>query len=109
MKFSLLDLREAAFSTRSRILEAVDSSNSVVVRTFSTPVMLMLPESTSSSTPTSWGLLSPVRALVFSAELPSTITPSRGIFSPGCTTMMLPTSTSSGSTCSSSPSTSMLA
>ena len=104
MKFSDFDLREAAFSTRSRIFEAVDSSNSVVVRMRSTPVMLMEPLSTTSSGPTSRGLLSPVRALVFSALLPSTITPSSGIFSPGFTTMMLPTSTSSGSTVSVSPS-----
>ena len=110
MKFSDLDLREAAFSTRSRIFEAVDSSNSAVVRTLSTPDRLMLPESTVSSTDTSMGLLSPVRALVFSAVEPSTITPSMGTFSPGSITMMEPVSTSSGSTRSSSPSSfSMLA
>ena len=55
------------------------------------------------------GRLSPVSALVFRLEEPSTTTPSSGTFSPGWTTMMLPTSTSSGSTCSSSPSTSILA
>ena len=37
-------------------------------------------------------------ALALMLELPVRITPSRGTFSPGCTTMTLPTSTSSGST-----------
>ena len=104
MKFSDLDFRDAAFSTRSKILEAVDSSNSVVVRIFNTPDMLMEPDSTSSSTVTSRGLDSPVSADVFSAEAPSTTMPSMGTFSPGCTTMTVSTSTSSGSTRSSVPS-----
>ena len=40
---------------------------------------------------------------------PCTTVPSMGTFSPGCTTMMVPIPTSSGSTCSSLPSRSMLA
>ena len=49
------------------------------------------------------GMLSPVRALVFNVLLPSKTVPSIGTFSPGCTTITFPTSTSSGSTCSNSP------
>ena len=109
IKVSERDLRELAFSTRSRILDTVDSPNSLVVRIFSTPLMSMQPLMISSPSFTSRGRLSPVRALVFRLALPLTTTPSRGTFSPGCTTMMLPTATSSGSTCSSWPSRSMLA
>ena len=109
MKSSDLDLRELAFSTRSRILDTVDSPNSRVVRIFSSPVMLTQPLMISSPTLASRGRLSPVRALVFRLELPSSTTPSMGTFSPGCTTITLPISTSSGSTCSSLPSRSTLA
>ena len=103
IKSSAFDLRELAFSTRSRILETVDSPNSFVVRIFRRPLILMQPLMTSSPDSTSRGRLSPVRALVFSVELPSTTSPSIGIFSPGFTTMIVPTSTSSGSTASSCP------
>ena len=104
-----LDLRELAFSTRSRIFDTVDSPKAFVVRTFRTPDMSMQPLMISSPSLTSRGRLSPVSALVLRLALPSTITPSSGTFSPGCTTMMLPTATSSGSTCVSWPSCSMLA
>ena len=83
MKFSDLDLREEAFSTKSRILEAVDSPNSFVVLIFSTPVMLMQPLIISSPAFTSRGKDSPVSAAVFSVETPSVTTPSMGTFSPG--------------------------
>ena len=43
MKSSERDLREEAFSTRSRILETVDSPNSFVVRTFKRPVIFTQP------------------------------------------------------------------
>ena len=86
------------FSTRSRILDAVDSSNSLVVRILRTPLKLMHPLITSSPTRTVLGTLSPVRALVLRELLPAVTMPSMGIFSPGETCMMLPTSTSSGST-----------
>ncbi len=66
--------------------------------------MLTQPEITSSPALTSRGRLSPVSAAVFSVELPNVTTPSIGIFSPGFTTMVLPTSTSSGSTRSVLPS-----
>ena len=36
---------------------------------------------------------------VLRLDVPSTTTPSSGTFSPGWTTMMLPTATTSGSTC----------
>ena len=85
----LADLRAAAFSTRSRILEAVDSSKAAVVRTRSTPLRLMDPDRTVSSTPTPAGRLSPVNAAVSRAEAPSATTPSMGTRSPGWMTRML--------------------
>ena len=109
MKSSDFDLRELAFSTRSRIFDTVDSPNSFVVRTFSTPVMFMQPLIISSPRFTSRGTLSPVSALVLRLDAPSTTTPSMGTFSPGCTTMTLPMPTSSGSTFSSAPSRSTFA
>ena len=71
--------------------------------------MLMQPLMISSPGLTSRGRLSPVRAEVFRVEHPSTTVPSMGTFSPGCTTITVPMLTSSGSTCSSWPSRSMLA
>ena len=110
MNASLLDLRELAFSTSSSIFDAVDSPNSFVVLIFSSPVSLMQPLMTSSPTETLRGRLSPVSAAVFSTLVPSVITPSMGIFSPGCTTMTVPTAISSGSWRTSCPfSSSMLA
>ena len=109
MNSSDLDLRELAFSTRSRILETVDSPNSFVVLILRTPVMLMHPLMISSPSFASLGRLSPVRALVFRVELPSITMPSIGTFSPGWTTITEPISTSSGSTCSSFPSCSIFA
>lgn len=58
----------------------------------------MQPLITSSPVLTSFGKLSPVKALVLRVEVPLTILPSRGIFSPGFTTIVLPTLTSSGLT-----------
>ena len=70
MNASERDLRELAFSTRSRIFETVDSPKAFVVRIFSTPLILMQPLMISSPSATSRGRLSPVRALVFRVELP---------------------------------------
>ena len=98
MKFSGCDLRELEFSTSSRILDTVDSPKIRVVRTRIRPLMLMQPLMTSSPAATSRGRLSPVRAAVLTVLTPSVTTPSMGIRSPGCTTMTVPTSTSSGST-----------
>ena len=109
MNASERDLRELAFSTRSRIFDTVDSPNAFVVRIFRTPDRSMQPLMISSPARTSRGRLSPVSALVLRLAVPSTTTPSSGTFSPGCTTMMLPTATSSGATWCSSPSVSMLA
>ena len=87
----------------------MDSPNSFVVRIFSRPVMLMQPLMMASPSCTSRGSDSPVRAAVFSVEEPSVTQPSIGTFSPGFTTITVPTATSSGSTCSSTPSCSTLA
>ena len=109
IKFSLLDFFILEFSTRSRILETVESPNSLVVLILSTPLRLMQPLMTSSPTLTDLGTLSPVSALVLRVESPRATTPSIGTFSPGLTTISVPISTSSGSTFSSLPSTSILA
>ena len=98
MKFSERDFFELEFSTSSRIFETVDSPNSFVVLILISPVILMLPLCTSLPVSASTGRLSPVSAVVLSVVCPSTITPSIGIFSPGFTMMLLPVSTSSGST-----------
>ena len=104
MNASDLDFFELAFSTRSSIFETVDSPNSREVLILITPLKLMQPLSASSPHLASRGTLSPVRAAVSSVVLPSTMVPSMGIFSPGLTTIIEPIATSSGSTCSSSPS-----
>lgn len=70
-------------STSSSTLDTVDSPNSFVVRIFNTPVRLIQPLMISSPAFASLGTLSPVNALVFSVEVPSTTTPSIGTFSPG--------------------------
>ena len=103
MKFSERDFLELAFSTSSRILDAVDSPNCFVVLIFTTPEIFIQPLETSSSARTSRGTLSPVNAEVFNVVVPSTIIPSRGIFSPGFTTITEPIATVSGSTVSVSP------
>ena len=59
-----------------------------------------VPETTSAPGKTSLGIDSPVRARVSNVDVPSVILPSRGILSPGSTTMTSPTETSSGSTSS---------
>ena len=78
IKFSARAFFMLEFSTRSRILETVDSPNSLVVLTLSRPLMLTQPLMTSSPDRTSRGRLSPVRAAVLRVEAPSTITPSIG-------------------------------
>ena len=97
IKSSERDFFELAFSTRSRILEAVDSPNSFVVLTVMTPFILMHPLMTALPTPALLGTLSPVSALVLRLVEPSVTTPSIGIFSPGITTISVPIVTSSGS------------
>ena len=64
MNTSDLAFRLLASSTSSRILETVDSPNSLVVRMVSTPLWLMQPLITSLPGSTSRGRLSPVSAAV---------------------------------------------
>ena len=109
MKFSARAFLLLEFSTRSRILATVDSSKALVTRTFRRPERLTQPEITSSPGSASRGRDSPVRAAVSSVDLPSSTTPSRGTRSPALMTMVSPTDTSSGSTCTSSPPRSILA
>ena len=105
MKFSERDFFILEFSTKSKIFETVESPNSLVVLSLIAPVILMHPLITSSPTFASLG----VSALVFNVVFPSVIIPSIGTFSPGFTTISVPISTSSGSTCSICPSTIILA
>ena len=57
----------------------------------------MLPESTSDSSLTSWGLDSPVNDAVFKLAFPFTTIPSSGIFSPTITIITSLIATSVGS------------
>ena len=67
------------------------------------------PERIGSPIPASRGALSPVRATVFKEVAPSITVPSIGTFSPGFTTMISPTDTSSGLTVTTFPSRSTFA
>ena len=87
MNFSIGAFLLLAFSTSSRIRDTVDSPYSLLTSTFSTPLRLTTPASTSSCTPTSLGRDSPVRAEVSRELVPSTITPSSGTRSPGLITI----------------------
>lgn len=98
MKASLFDLFLSALSTREIILDTVLSPKLLVVRTRTTPERLMQPDMIVSPSFKSRGILSPVRAMVFKAELPSTTIPSNGTFSPGRITIVSPILTSSGET-----------
>ena len=109
MNFSLFALPVSAFSTKSRIFATVDSPNVPDVRMCRTPVRFRLPLITVSPSETSRGRLSPVNAAVSRVVLPEIIFPSNGIFSPGFTTMILPTGTSDGDTRVRFPSFSILA
>ena len=109
IKFSLVDLLEEAFSTRSRIFDAVDSPNSFVTLARTTPERLTQPERMSSPAVIPRGTLSPVSATVSRLELPSSTVPSIGTFSPGFTTIVSPTLTSSGDTQTTVPSLSTFA
>ena len=98
-----------AFSTKSRILDAVDSLNSFVTSIFNIPVLLIHPLNTVSFTFAFLGTDSPVNAEVSSIDSPSFTIPSKGIFSPGFTTISSPKLTSSGATFTNFPSCSILA
>ncbi len=86
-----------------------DSPKSLVTRIISTPVRLIMPAKTVSPTFTERGIDSPVKAEVSTCELPSKISPSSGIFSPGLTKIRSPTLTSSGETIFTEPFTFRLA
>ena len=109
MKFSTFAFLLLAFSTSSKILATVESSNSFVVRIFSVPLPLTQPLIISSPSDALLGTDSPVSAAVSINDSPSIATPSRGILSPGFTTIIVPTSTSSGSTVTNFPSSSTFA
>ena len=109
MKSSLRDLFLDEFSTSSSIFATVDSPKALVTVTFISPVRLMQPDMTFSPTPAVLGIDSPVSAAVSTVVEPSATMPSRGIFSPGFTTITSPGFTSFGSTLRISPFSSMLA
>lgn len=75
----------------------------MVTETVSFAERLTVPETISFPGPMSLGTDSPVRARVSREERPSTTLPSRGTLSPGRTSMVSPTETSSGSTVSAAP------
>ena len=104
MNFSVGAFLDTDSSTSSSTLAAVESSYSLWTSTVSLDEMLIVPETTSVPGNTSRGMDSPVSARVSRVDVPSTTLPSRGIFSPGRTTILSPTETSSGSTVSIEPS-----
>lgn len=90
-----------AFSTRSNILETVDSPYSFVTFTFNTPLRFIAPDNISSPLWISLGTDSPVNAEVSNEPSPSKTIPSKGTLSPGLITIISSISTSSGDTFSS--------
>ena len=103
MKFSTFAFLSDAFSTSSNILDTVLCPNVDVVLILITPVRFSVPEMTLSLNALSTGADSPVRAAWLTELSPSMMTPSKGIFSPGLTMIISPTSTSSGDTSISAP------
>ena len=94
----------AAFSTESRILLTMDSSNGFSTLIFSKPEVFTQPESTSVPTSTFIGTGSPVTAEVSKRLSPSTTMPSNGILSPALTSSTSPGFASfAGITLTSSP------
>ena len=93
----------AASLTIWMIWERVVSSPTLVARQRIKPDWLMVAADTVSPTSLSTGILSPVSADSLTALLPSKITPSTGIFSPGLTTNMSPVCTWSMPTVTSTP------
>ena len=88
---------------------AVESSKRWVTRARTTPERFTQPEIMLSPTVASRGTLSPVRATVSRLVEPSTISASTGTRSPGLTTIISPSSTSSGEMVTSCPSRSTVA
>ena len=87
-----------AFSISSNILETVDSLNSFVTFILKGLVLFIVPLSTGEFSFTLIGADSPVSEDVSIWLEPSTTIPSRGIFSPGFTTITSEILTSSGFT-----------
>ena len=97
--------REAVASSTRRMMRAMVLSDAMrVVRTRSTPSVLMLPATTASPALRATGTLSPVTGLSSSAELPSMMTPSPGTRSPGRTSTRSPITSAAAGTCSVVPS-----
>ena len=94
----------AASLTIRMIWERVVSSPTRVARQRIKPDWFTVAPETVSPSALSTGMLSPVRAASFTALLPSTTTPSTGMFSPGRTTKMSPCRTCSTGTSVSVPS-----
>jgi hypothetical protein len=84
-----------ASSTRRAIWASWVSDPMRVARTTSRPPALTVAPTTGSPGPTSTGTDSPVSIEASTAELPSSTTPSVAIFSPGRTTNLIPTASSS--------------
>jgi hypothetical protein len=93
-----------AFSTRRTIWASAVSLPTRVARTLSRPFLLMVPPMTSEFSDFDTGMLSPVSSDSSTEDVPSTTTPSVGIFSPGRTTITSLTSSSSACTWTSTPS-----
>ena len=87
-----------AFSTSSMMRAAADSPAIFVVSISITLSVLIAPAITSLPTNTRRGTASPVRADVSRNDFPCTTVPSIGMRSPGLTSMVSPTFTSSGDT-----------
>ena len=81
-----------------RMRDEYNMRRRLVVRSFSRPSPFTQPLMISLPGCTKRGLLSPVRAAVFSVLSPEMTSPSMGTFSPGRTTSTEPMGTSSGST-----------
>ncbi len=109
MNLSVCAFLDAASSTRSMTFMAVDSECMAVTLTLIIPVRLTEPLRTVFPGPVPRGADSPVRALMSREVHPSITSPSRGMRSPGLTTMISPTDTVSGLTDTTSPSVSRLA
>lgn len=107
--FAMGALVAAASLTIRMIWARVVSSPTRVARHCRKPDWLVVAALTLSPAALSTGMLSPVRALSFTALVPSSTMPSTGMFSPGRTTKMSPFCTCSMGTVTSAPSRSRVA
>ena len=107
--FAMGALVAAASLTIRMIWARVVSSPTRVARHCRKPDWLVVAALTLSPAALSTGMLSPVRALSFTALVPSSTMPSTGMFSPGRTTKISPFCTCSMGTVTSAPSRSRVA